>query len=447
MGNMMIQPMTYFDLQGVPMFSGAYLITEVSHSVKPNNVSTTFKGVRQPRTIVPLVTSASIAMNLTFDETATGTGTGASLRNIGRGANVDMSLYPDISQGIFKLFGNPVLCINKPIVTSQIYRSETGDFHGGLDIGFSNPDSGDTAKVISAFNGVVTNIGEAKGFGAPPDGGWIIVRYGENNGEDPFSDGYYYFYVYGHCDANSDITVNTKVNIGKELGKAVWPNKDSKGNPVRNTGLHLHLQIHRLKSKGWSPDGKIDGSRFLNNKENCIGNVNLTVPTFALGYGSNVPQSTKINDVEKSENQVKTKNFLKSKGLNQIETAAIMGNIQTESGFNPGALNAKDLNGYASFGLIQWNQKYYQPSDVGNTVDNQLNYLTTMPTYKKWLTQVKKAKNVDEATWYFAEIVEVCDKCNKGYDIYKKSYQYKRSLFALDFYNRMKDSNDSLYWG
>jgi hypothetical protein len=76
--------MTYFDLQGVPMFSGAYLITEVSHSVKPNNVSTTFKGVRQPRTIVPLVTSASIAMNLTFDETSTGTGTGTSLRSINR---------------------------------------------------------------------------------------------------------------------------------------------------------------------------------------------------------------------------------------------------------------------------------------------------------------------------------------------------------------------------
>lgn len=84
MGNMMIQPMTYFDLQGVPMFSGAYLITEVSHSVKPNNVSTTFKGVRQPRTIVPLVTSASIAMNLTFDENATGTGTGTSLGSVNR---------------------------------------------------------------------------------------------------------------------------------------------------------------------------------------------------------------------------------------------------------------------------------------------------------------------------------------------------------------------------
>ena len=66
MGNMMIQPMTYFDLQGVPMFSGAYLITEVSHSFKPNNATTSFKGVRQPRATVPIVTDVALAMDLSF---------------------------------------------------------------------------------------------------------------------------------------------------------------------------------------------------------------------------------------------------------------------------------------------------------------------------------------------------------------------------------------------
>ncbi len=67
MGNMMIQPMTYFDLQGVPMFSGAYLITEVSHSFKPNNATTNFKGVRQPRATVPIVTDVALAMDLNFN--------------------------------------------------------------------------------------------------------------------------------------------------------------------------------------------------------------------------------------------------------------------------------------------------------------------------------------------------------------------------------------------
>jgi len=77
-GNMMIQPMTYFDLIGVPMFNGAYLITEVKHNFKPNNASTTFKGVRQPRATIPIVTDAAVAMNMSFKDLKT-TGTGKSL--------------------------------------------------------------------------------------------------------------------------------------------------------------------------------------------------------------------------------------------------------------------------------------------------------------------------------------------------------------------------------
>ena len=43
MGNAMIQPMMYFQLNNIPMFRGAYLINKVSHSITPHNMSTTFK--------------------------------------------------------------------------------------------------------------------------------------------------------------------------------------------------------------------------------------------------------------------------------------------------------------------------------------------------------------------------------------------------------------------
>jgi hypothetical protein len=151
MGNMMIQPMTYFDLQGVPMFSGAYLITEVSHSVKPNNTSTTFKGVRQPRTIVPLVTSASIAMNLTFDETSTGTGTGtgASLKSIGRGAdwksqvNTTSSLYNKINKNSTE---DDIMNVIRDYVEGGYYHPVTWYINGeGTKNGFDVYDrSGET---------------------------------------------------------------------------------------------------------------------------------------------------------------------------------------------------------------------------------------------------------------------------------------------------------------
>lgn len=73
-GNMMIQPLMYFKLENVPMFHGTYLITNVKHSVKPNNVSTTFTGVRQPLVAVPIVTDALSLMNISKSETKSGSG-------------------------------------------------------------------------------------------------------------------------------------------------------------------------------------------------------------------------------------------------------------------------------------------------------------------------------------------------------------------------------------
>ena len=46
MGNVMIQPMMYFQLNNIPMFHGAYIITRVRHNIKPNYMSTNFTGTR-----------------------------------------------------------------------------------------------------------------------------------------------------------------------------------------------------------------------------------------------------------------------------------------------------------------------------------------------------------------------------------------------------------------
>ena len=53
MGNVMIQPTMYFYLKNIPMFRGSYWITEVSHNIKPGNISTVFKGTRIPYTSLP----------------------------------------------------------------------------------------------------------------------------------------------------------------------------------------------------------------------------------------------------------------------------------------------------------------------------------------------------------------------------------------------------------
>ena len=60
MGDAMIQPMMYFQLDNMPMFHGAYLITHVKHSIKPHFMSTIFNGTRIKGTQTPLIDAASL---------------------------------------------------------------------------------------------------------------------------------------------------------------------------------------------------------------------------------------------------------------------------------------------------------------------------------------------------------------------------------------------------
>lgn len=53
MGNAMIQPTMFFYLNNIPMFRGSYWITEVTHSVKGNSFTTTFRGTRIPNSSLP----------------------------------------------------------------------------------------------------------------------------------------------------------------------------------------------------------------------------------------------------------------------------------------------------------------------------------------------------------------------------------------------------------
>jgi len=53
MGNVMIQPTMYFYLKNIPMFKGTYWITDVTHSIKGNSISTVFNGTRIPYASLP----------------------------------------------------------------------------------------------------------------------------------------------------------------------------------------------------------------------------------------------------------------------------------------------------------------------------------------------------------------------------------------------------------
>jgi hypothetical protein len=64
MGNAMIQPMMYFQLNNIPMFRGAYMIIKTSHNITAHNMTTKFTGVRVKKTKTPLVEASTIFMNI-----------------------------------------------------------------------------------------------------------------------------------------------------------------------------------------------------------------------------------------------------------------------------------------------------------------------------------------------------------------------------------------------
>jgi hypothetical protein len=64
LGNMMIQPTQYFQLENVPIFTGAYMIVNVAHNFKPNHATTNFSGVRMLKYPNPIVTDFATTLGI-----------------------------------------------------------------------------------------------------------------------------------------------------------------------------------------------------------------------------------------------------------------------------------------------------------------------------------------------------------------------------------------------
>lgn len=63
LGNMMIQPTMYFNLQHVPMFFGPYMIQSVEHVIDGGDFKTFFTGLRMPVVSIPKITKQILSLN------------------------------------------------------------------------------------------------------------------------------------------------------------------------------------------------------------------------------------------------------------------------------------------------------------------------------------------------------------------------------------------------
>lgn len=69
LGNMTIQPTMYFELVGVPMFNGGYIITEVEHTMNAdrNKLKTRFKGTRVGKIGLEMITDSKVYYSNVLD--------------------------------------------------------------------------------------------------------------------------------------------------------------------------------------------------------------------------------------------------------------------------------------------------------------------------------------------------------------------------------------------
>lgn len=68
LGNVMIQPMMYFNLRHVPLFYGPYYIFKVKHSIREGEFKTTFDGSRMPKYALPQANNLATFIKINYLE-------------------------------------------------------------------------------------------------------------------------------------------------------------------------------------------------------------------------------------------------------------------------------------------------------------------------------------------------------------------------------------------
>ena len=126
MGNVMIQPTMYFNLQHVPMFYGPYMIQSVTHVIDGGDFKTFFTGLRMPVASIPKITKQILSLNQSL--------LGELVQNVQR---LKETAVQEVSNNVISV-GNsiqtnqqytpadPVRCVTDIQTANVAYRTFTG---------------------------------------------------------------------------------------------------------------------------------------------------------------------------------------------------------------------------------------------------------------------------------------------------------------------------------
>ena len=218
--------------------------------------------------------------------------------------------------------------------------------------------------------------------------------------------------------------------------------------PQYGTGKHFTTQSMFGRSKIPTAISKITHSFGKGSKSNIsryianTGYVSGRTSTYGMGRDINQAGLTVNTGTDIPET---IWNFLRGKGLSETATAAIMGNIQAESSYNPSNINPKS----GAKGICQWYAERatalenYASSKGGSweDINIQLNYLWDMEIgpgrpYNQYVTQLDGLGSLDNAVEYWEKHFEVSgdtDSYPRRKAAAKEAFDKKGKGIRVDF--------------
>ena len=153
LGNAMIQPMMYYQLNNIPMFHGAYQIIHAKHKIEPNHMKTTFKGVRTRYVDTPQIEGNTLYMSLlgTLSDVETGAVSSLDAANYNATTGLPSDVLPTDPSivnelGLGSVFPNGIIFNITSLPGPRAGGGGASKNHGGLDV---QPKDKLTGKILS----------------------------------------------------------------------------------------------------------------------------------------------------------------------------------------------------------------------------------------------------------------------------------------------------------
>ena len=250
LGNVMIQPSQYFQLENVPMFNGAYMILGVEHNIQNNRMTTSFTGTKILKYPVPRVTDALSIFGFSggdSDNTSMGD-IPDTYGNLNNGTTTNGALSDTIDN---RPIPDDLVAITTDPVPSESFLKITNvtgertlpgynNHHKGIDIPL--PIGSDIQAVADGKIDSLNFEGLNTGYGY-----YIVVNHGKgyftNQNDEMYS-------LYAHLNSINEIKIfDTNLNAYRSLkvGDKVKAGDviAKSGNSGHSTGSHLHFGMYQ----------------------------------------------------------------------------------------------------------------------------------------------------------------------------------------------------------